>query len=38
MLFDHKKDPNENQNVAGNPEYKNAVKEHSRILNKNFPY
>ena len=38
MLFDHKKDPNENQNVAANPQYQDAVNKHSRILEKNFPY
>ena len=32
MLFDHRKDPNENVNVAENPEYKEKVVELSKLL------
>ncbi|MFP4621161.1 MAG: sulfatase [Bacteroidales bacterium] len=38
MLFDHKKDPNENKNVAGEPQYKEVVERHSKILDNSFPY
>ena len=38
MLFDHKKDPNENKNVAGEPQYKKVVERHSKILDDSFPY
>ena len=33
MLFDLKKDPKENENVAENPDYKEKVKELSKLLN-----
>jgi len=38
MLFDHKKDPNEKKNVAGQPQYKEVVERHSKILDDSFPY
>ena len=33
MLFDLKKDPKENENIAENPDYKEKVKELSKLLN-----
>ena len=38
MLFDHKKDPNENKNVAVEPQYKDVIEKHSRILKQSSPY
>ena len=32
MLYDHQKDPDENVNVAGNPEYRNVVEKLSAAL------
>ncbi len=36
MLFDHKKDPNENRNVVGSPEYQDAVDKLSKQLQNAF--
>ena len=32
MLYDHQKDPRENENVAGNPEYKSIIEDMERRL------
>jgi arylsulfatase A-like enzyme len=36
MLFDHKKDPKENRNVATNPEYKNVVAKMQKLLDQSI--
>ena len=33
MLYDHRKDPQENNNVAGNPEYGPVIKKMTQLLN-----
>jgi arylsulfatase A-like enzyme len=38
MLYDHKVDPDENNNIAGHPEYKNVVKKLSRELKAGWPH
>ena len=38
MLYDHKVDPDENNNVAGHPEYKDVVKKLSRELKAGWPH
>lgn len=38
MLFDYKKDPNENKNVVGDRQYKNVVGKHTGILKQSSPY
>ncbi len=38
MLYDHKVDPDENNNVAGHPEYKDVVKKLSQELKAGWPH
>lgn len=38
MLYDHQVDPNENNNVAGHPEYKGVVKKLSKDLRAGWPH
>ncbi|VGO18630.1 sulfatase [Pontiella sulfatireligans] len=38
MLYDHKVDPDENNNVAGHPEYKDVVKRLSHELKAGWPH
>ena len=36
MLFDHRKDPEENKNVAGNPDYKSVVEKLTKLMKKDI--
>jgi arylsulfatase A-like enzyme len=36
MLYDHKKDPKENRNVATNPEYKDVVAKMRKLLDQSI--
>jgi hypothetical protein len=36
MLFDHQLDPQENENVATKPEYKEVIKEHREMIDQQY--